>query len=180
MNATHFELLSRIKNQSLQTGREFILTSGEKSNYYLDMRASSMSGEAARLIGDVVYQELAGMEFEAIGGKAVGAVPIVTSSVIAFANRQIHVEGFFVRQETRKHGTGARIEGNLKKGDRAVVIDDVCTTGGSTLEAIKAVEDAGAKVVMVMSIVDRLQGGSEMLREHYKYLSVFTKDDLCV
>jgi orotate phosphoribosyltransferase len=116
---------------------------------------------------------------DAIGGLSMGADPVVSAAIVVSAIENRAVPGFLVRKEAKKHGRQKQIEGieNLS-GKKVVIVDDVCTTGGSTQEAIDAVEAAGAQVVAVISVVDREEGGSAMLRAKYNYRSVFTAREL--
>jgi orotate phosphoribosyltransferase len=120
-----------------------------------------------------------GIQAEAIGGPTIGADPIVTA-VAAMS----HLEGkplpaFLVRKDRKGHGRQKQIEGiELRKGMKVVIVDDVCTSGGSTLEALAAAEEAGLKVVAVLSLVDRQEGGSKKIRKKYPYHAVFTATEL--
>lgn len=171
-------LLSLLRERSYRSG-EFKLASGKTSNFYFDGRMVELMSEGAHLIGEVVYDELKNLEFEAISGLAVGAVPIVTSAVISFFHHGKSIEGTFVRAEAKGHGTRKVVEGKLSSGDRVVVVDDVATSGKSLMQAIQAVEEAGATVALVLVIVDRQEGAAELFRERgYPFRGIFTKEQV--
>jgi orotate phosphoribosyltransferase len=153
-----------LKSQSLLFG-DFTLASGRKSRYYFDSKKTTLLPEGAWLTARMVLRRLReeGVEAEAIGGLTLGADPIVCP-VAALS----HVEGpplraFLVRKEVKEHGTARRIEGCPPPGTRAVIVDDVVTTAGSTLAAIEAAEGAGLVVAAVLCLVDREEGGTEKL-----------------
>jgi orotate phosphoribosyltransferase len=144
---------------------DFTLTSGKKSNYYVDGKRITLSPEGAYLVGKAIFDELTGSEVEAVGGVATGAYPMVTAVGLVS-----HLEGrplpvFIVREVVKEHGTMRRIEGHLKEGARVAILEDVLTTGGSVIKAIEAVEAMGCKVVKVIALVDRDEGGSERLEK---------------
>jgi len=175
------KLLDLILDVSFER-REVTLASGKKSNFYLDLRQTLMRPLGVELAGKLVLEKLqSGTPVDAVGGMAVGAVPLV-SAVLGAAARSPESQGllgFFVRKEAKGHGQTKRIEGNFKGGDTVVVIDDVITTGGSTLKAIEAVENEGGKVAFVAVLVDRQEGGRENIENAgYPVVSAFTKADL--
>jgi orotate phosphoribosyltransferase len=171
-------LLSLLRERSYRSG-EFKLASGKTSNFYFDGKMIELMPEGAHLIGEAVYDALTDVEFDALSGLAVGAVPMVTSAVISFYHHGKHVEGTFVRSEAKGHGTRKVVEGKLKSGDRVVVLDDVATSGNSLMQAIKAVEEQGATVELVLVIVDRQEGAEQLFREKgYRFRSIFTKTEV--
>jgi orotate phosphoribosyltransferase len=144
---------------------EFTLTSGKKSNYYIDGKRITLSPEGAYLVGKAIFDELVGSGVEAVGGVAMGAYPMVTAVGLIS-----HLEGkplpiFIVREVVKEYGTMRRIEGHLKEGSRVAILEDVLTTGGSVMKAIEAVAAANCRVVKVMVLVDRDEGGGESLRK---------------
>ena len=174
----HAKLMALIRNRALRHG-DVTLASGEQSDFYIDGRMIAVCPEGAYRIGEVLFEETKDIEFDAMGGLAVGAVPMITSFVTSCFHRERDVEGFFVRAEAKSHGTKKLVEGRLKQGDRVIIVDDVVTSGGSVMKAIRAAEDVGARVVLVLSIVDRDRGAAEMFASHgYAYRSVFTKQDV--
>lgn len=144
--------------------REITLSSGKKSNFYLDCRRPLMTPLGQKLAGELLHQKLAGgPPVDAVGGMAVGAVPLV-SALLSAAERSAPgtpLLGFFVRKETKGHGLGKRIEGRFEPGQVVALVEDTCTTGGSTLDALDIVEAEGGKVARVLCLVDRGEGAQE-------------------
>jgi len=163
------------RQRALQFG-DFTLASGQKSTYYVNSKKVLFHAEAISLLGELLYESTADIEFEAIGGLEVGAIPMAAAALTAFHRHGRHLEGFFVRKQPKSHGSKDVIEGQVASGDRVVVIDDVLTTGGSVVKAIEAVEAVGAKVLRVVCICDRLQGAGEALAA-YDYRPIFTVRD---
>lgn len=162
------DLLNLIATLSFKLG-DFTLASGKKSDYYIDCRITTLHAEGGRLSGLAFYDMIREHfpQAEAVGGLTMGADPLVSNTASASAwHRHLNpesatelVQGFLVRKAEKTHGTGRRIEGFLKQGAKVVIVDDVCTTGGSTITAIEATEAAGMKVIGVLCLVDREQGG---------------------
>ena len=174
------ELANLLRAKSIKRG-EFTLASGKKSSYYLDCRLTTLDPEGALLTGYCVLELLdeMGVKPDAIGGLSMGADPVVSAAIVVSALEKRPVQGFLVRKEAKGHGRKKQIEGmEQTRGKRVVIVDDVCTTGGSTLEAIEAATREGCEVVAVISLVDREEGGSDMLRAKYNYRSVFTAREL--
>ncbi|MCL0091989.1 orotate phosphoribosyltransferase [Dehalococcoidales bacterium] len=144
---------------------EFTLTSGKKSSYYFDGKKLTLSPEGAYWVGKVVFDELAKTDVDAIGGLAIGADPIVTAVALVSHLEGKPISSFIVRDIPKEHGTKRKIEGYLKQGSRVAIVDDVITTGGSVSKAIEAVEAVNCKVVKVIVLVDRHEGGSDKLKE---------------
>lgn len=170
-------LLELIRERAYRHG-DFTLASGKKSDTYIDGKQVQFHPESAHLLGECLYELLADQEFDAIGGLAVGAVPLVASFVISCHRHGRPMEGFFVREKKKDHGTEQKIEGRFSAGCKAVILDDVVTEGGSSLKAVAAAEDAGATVVLVVAVVDREEGGGDKIREKYPFQALFTKRDL--
>jgi orotate phosphoribosyltransferase len=173
------ELLKKRSFRRAEPGQLFTLASGEKSDYFIDGKMTAVSSEGAELIGEVLYQWTKDAAIDAIGGLQVGAVPLTTAAVISYNRHGRPIEGFWVREHTKSHGTQKQIEGGLRKGMRVAVIDDVFTRGGSTLKAIEAVREFGCEVVLVLALVDRLRGAEELFRRNgiTDYRTVFTIRD---
>jgi orotate phosphoribosyltransferase len=154
------QLVGLIRREALEFG-DFVLASGARSNYYIDCRNVTLSAEGAALIGKGILDLLSAERFDAVGGMTMGADPVLSAVLTIAGLRGIPLRGFIVRKEAKGHGTGKLVEGPLRPGDRAVVVEDVSTTGGSALKAVDAVQAAGAEVVRVVSVLDRLAGARQ-------------------
>jgi orotate phosphoribosyltransferase len=172
------QLLELLSTRSFRRGT-FTLASGATSNYYIDGRTSAVFSRGAFLIGQVLYERTKGLAVDAIGGMEVGAVPLTAAAVIHYHLNGRPMEGFWVRDKTKTHGTRKLVEGaGVGKGSRVVVLDDVVTTGGSSVKAADAVRELGGDVVLVLALVDRLQGAAKAFRERgIEFRSVFTIRD---
>lgn len=181
MSESEKQLLQLLKDRAFQLGT-FRLASGGTSSYYIDGKMVEVFSRSTRLIGEVLYEHTRDLDVDAIGGLEVGAVPLTAAAVISYDLRGQVMEGFWVRDEVKQHGTKKLVEGNLKPGDRVVIVEDVVTQGGSALKAIKAVRALDCEVVLVVALVDRLAGAAEAFREHgiTNYRAVFTIRDLGV
>lgn len=181
MTAAEAELLELLKERSFRQG-SFRLASGGTSPYYIDGKMSAVYSAAAALIGQVLYERTRDLDIQAIGGLEVGAVPLTTAAVIQYHLNGREMEGFWVRNEAKAHGTKKIIEGGLKPGMRVAIVDDVFTKGGSALKAVESVRKAECEVVLVLALVDRLQGAEQLFREHgvKNFRSVFTIRDFGV
>ncbi len=169
-----------LRRKSVEHG-VFTLSSGRKSDYYLDCKLSTLDPQGSVLTGYTILEllESHGVHAEAIGGLSIGADPIVTAVAAVSYLEGKPLPGFLVRKERKAHGRQRQIEGIDEKGiSKVIIVDEVCTTGESTLEAIRVAEAAGLEVVAVVSLVDREEGGSDRLREKYLYLPVFTAKEL--
>jgi len=181
MSDAEKQLLQLLKERALRFGT-FRLASGGTSNYYIDGKMVEVSSRSSRLIGEVLYERTKDLAIDAIGGLEVGAVPLTAAAVIAYDLHEREMEGFWVRDAVKLHGTQKLIEGNLQPGARVVIVDDVVTQGGSAAKAIDAVRAIGCEVVAVVALVDRLVGAAARLKEHgiLNYEPVFTIRDLGV
>jgi orotate phosphoribosyltransferase len=153
------------RERALQFG-DFTLASGKKSTYYVNSKKVLFHAEAITLLGELLYDATKDLDFQAIGGLEVGAIPMAAAALTAFHRAGRPMEGFFVRKKPKDHGSKDLVEGQVNAGDKVVVIDDVLTTGGSVVQAIQAVEAVGATVVRVVCICDRLQGAREALAKY--------------
>jgi orotate phosphoribosyltransferase len=151
---------------------EFTLSSGKKSDFYVDCRKISLHPQGSRLIGKIIIEKIKGIKVDSIGGLTLGADPI-TSAVVTLSD----IPGFIVRKKEKSHGTQQKIEGLIAPGQNVVVVEDVATTGASALQAIEAVEAVGTKVVKVISVVDREEGAAEALK-NYDFDPILKKSDL--
>src|SRR6266496_3228698 len=156
MSSARQELLHLLATRSFRLG-EFELSSGGTSDYYIDCRTTTLDARGAQLTGEVFLEEIRsrGWNIEAIGGLTMGADPIVVAVAVNSGN----VHGFLVRKAEKQHGMTQRIEGFREKGARVVIVDDVCTTGSSTVQAIEAAREFGFEVVGVMCLVEREEAG---------------------
>jgi len=171
-------LLELIKERALFLGTRK-LASGKMSNCYIDGKLITCDPEGLYLTGKIILSMLGDERIDAIGGMTIGADPIASSVAVLSYLENRPVRSFIVRSVQKDHGMGKLIEGHLKKGWSVVIVDDVVTTGGSVLKAIKAVEEAGGVVRKVIAIVDRLEGAKESLSEKNIPLeSIFTKADV--
>ncbi len=162
---------------------EFTLTSGKKSDFYVDVKQTSLSAEGAFLCGKLILDLMlkADEPIEAVGGMTLGADPLVTAvSVVSFLDGH-PVPAFIVRKEAKGHGTGNYIEGlsNMSPGCRVTLLEDVVTTGGTLVKVIERVEAQGFTVGQVITVVERQEGGVEVLaKAGYKLESIFTREQL--
>lgn len=154
-------LIALLQRDALRLGT-FTLASGRTSHYYVDGRKVTLSAEGAALIGAGVLDRLGGLpDVAAVGGLTLGADPIVGATLaVAGARGRSELKGFLVRKEAKAHGTGQLVEGPLEPGATVVIVDDVATTGGSSLQAVAAVEALGCKVACVIVVLDRLEGAA--------------------
>lgn len=148
------------------------LASGKQADYYVDMRRVTLDGSASPVVGRVMNELTADLDFDAVGGLTLGADPVATSMLHTRAALGGRLDVFVVRKETKEHGLQRRIEGTEVAGRRVLVVEDTSTTGGSALTAVQAVEAAGGEVVAVAVVVDRDTGAAERVREagyEYRY-----------
>lgn len=175
---------SRLKaiiiEKSLKRG-DFTLASGAKSTYLFDLKPTMLDPEGANLIGHLVLERLED-DVDAIGGLELGACPAVSNACVISYQINRPLKTFYVRKEKKGRGTDQLIEGcELKKGDKVVILEDVTTKGGSVKAAIQAVQNAGCKVVKVLSIVDRNEGAKANLEQEGIALDyIFSKDDFAI
>jgi orotate phosphoribosyltransferase len=169
-----------LRTRSLQTG-DFVLASGAHSHYYIDARQTTMAGTGQLLIGRVALWTIDALGWRpaCVGGLTLGADPVAYAIAHAAALEGRGIDAFTVRKETKRHGTGQLIEGAFRAGAATVIVDDVMTSGDSALAAIDAVTAAGGKVVGVLTIVDREQGGRARLEgQGHALTSLFTASEL--
>lgn len=165
MNNERQRLKDILKQKSILIG-DFTLASGKKATYYIDARLTTLDAEGLFLTGKIfLYELIKDPEINGVGGPTMGADPIVGSIIAQSHILAKHLYGFLVRKEQKKHGTGKLIEGNLREGDRVVIVEDVVTTGGSVINAIKAVSNMGAIVKKVIVIVDREEGADQYFKD---------------
>jgi len=155
-------LMDLVRKLALQTG-QFKLASGKMSSYYLDCRKVTLDSAGANLIADGLLELLGDKLPAAVGGMAIGADPITAAMITVAGRSGKQLRGFIVRKEAKQHGTGRDVEGPVNAGDEVVIVEDVVTSGGSSLAAIEMAEAHGLKVRGVMAIIDRLEGGRDAL-----------------
>jgi len=179
MSPARQELLRLLAAKSFRLG-EFKLSSGASSDYYVDCRTTTLDAKGSRLTGQVFLEEIRarGWRPKAIGGLTMGADPIVAA--VAVTSGELH--GFLVRKAEKEHGTGQRIEGFQEKGARVVIVDDVCTTGASTIQAIEAAREFGFQIAGVMCLVERQEAGGRSTVEKAAapalFVSIFTAKEV--
>jgi orotate phosphoribosyltransferase len=173
--------LALLKEKSYEK-RKVVLSSGRESDFYIDCKQTTLDAEGAVLCGRLFYAMLSNGEIpEAVGGITLGADPIVTAVAMTSALSGRPIPAFIIRKEPKKHGTAQWVEGtkNLREGMRVAIIEDVVTTGASTLRAIERAEGAGLRVARVLCIVDRNEGGADFVAEKgYRLESMFLKEDV--
>ncbi|MBX3088311.1 MAG: orotate phosphoribosyltransferase [Cryobacterium sp.] len=172
-------LIEYISKEAVFHG-DFVLTSGAKASFYVDLRRVSLDHRVAPLIGEVMTELIAHLPgVSAVGGMTMGADPIATSMLHSSIATGRPLDAFVVRKQPKDHGRGRQIEGPELKGKQVVVVEDTSTTGGSPLAAIAAVEKAGAKVAAVAVVVDRNTGARQAIESAgYQYLAAIDLNDL--
>ncbi len=177
----HRKELSRIIQQkSLRVG-DFTLASGKKSSYYLDCRMTTLDPRGSFLIATLILASIREHKIDAnaIGGLTMGADPIVAAVAVVSGIQGTPLPAFIVRKEAKGHGTQQSIEGYAgEPGSRVIVVDDVCTSGGSILQAAEKSEQAGYKVAAAFCVVDREEGGTELIARKYPFHALFTAKEL--
>lgn len=174
-------LLTILKTLSYEEGN-FTLVSGKKSTYYIDAKETTLNPEGMFLVGKLMYtitREIPGID--AVGGVSIGGDPLVCAVVLESYKMNDNLSGFLIRKEPKGHGTNRWIEGgkNLKAGMNVVILEDVVTTGGSSLKAIEATEKEGYKVKGIIAILDRLEGGKDTIESKgYLFKPILTLNDL--
>jgi len=169
-------LLIEIKSKAVVHGK-VILSSGKEANYYVDLRRVTLDAVAAPLVGEVMLDLTADLEFDAVGGLTLGADPVATAMLHAASKRGRKLDAFVVRKAEKQHGLQRRIEGPDVIGRRVLAVEDTSTTGDSVLTAVEALKEAGAIVVAVAVIVDR-GAGPKVGDANLKYLTAYTLSEL--
>src|SRR5579864_4756119 len=179
MHSARQKLLTTLAHKSFHLG-EFKLSSGGTSDYYIDCRTTTLDAKGSRLTGEVFLEEIRnrGWKAQAIGGLTMGADPIVVAVSVVSGE----LNGFLVRKAEKQHGTGQRIEGFREKGARVVIVDDVCTTGASTVQAIEAAREFGFEIAGAMCLVEREEAKGrpnvEKAAAPAPFISIFTSTDV--
>ncbi len=176
------DLLDILYSKSFRYDPEkgFTLTSGKKSDVYIDAKKTALSSHAMELVGFAFFQLLKLAPVDAIGGLTLGADPIAYAAALVSTMHGKYLDAFIVRKEPKGHGTQQWIEGSLQDGANVVVVEDVVTSGGSAITAVKRVREAGYNVHQVMALVDREEGGKENIEKETgcKFFALFTKTEL--
>jgi orotate phosphoribosyltransferase len=183
MSSARDQLVELLATNSFRLG-EFTLSSGGKSDYYIDCRTTTLHARGAELTGrvflDLIQQQ--GWKPQAVGGLTMGADPIVVATSVISSQAGAPIHGFLVRKAEKAHGMGRRVEGFQEKGARVVIVDDVCTTGGSTIQAIEAAREFGFNIAGVACLVERLEARGRPAVEKAAlpapFISVFTSNDV--
>ncbi len=173
--------LARILIEKSYREGDFVLSSGRRSDYYFDCRVTALHPEGSWLIGSLFNKLLAEQDIKGVGGMTLGADPLVSATTVISHEIGRPLAGLLVRKEAKGHGTGQYVEGlgNFEQGDAVAMLEDVVTTGGSLLKACDRVKAAGLNIVAVCTILDRQEGGREMLQEAgYNLLALFTREEL--
>ncbi len=170
-------LMDLVRERALRFG-DFTLVSGKKASYYLDGKQVTLSSEGAPLVAEGMLELLGDPLPKAVGGMAIGADPITAAIVTMAGIRDRKLLGFMVRKESKGHGLQRYIEGPVEAGDEVVIVEDVVTTGGSSLLAIERCEEYGLKVRGVLVVIDRMEGGRECFESRgYKFSPLLTIRD---
>lgn len=172
------DLIGLIRKLSYREGK-FTLASGKESSFYVDVKNVSLHPQGARAIGRLAWELLDASKFGGVGGPTLGADPLATGLSLAALDRGVTLPAFIIRKEPKKHGTSQWIEGreNLPEGAEVLVVEDVVTTGGSSLKAIEKARAEGFKVSTLLAVIDRQEGGEEALRAAGIRLVALTRID---
>ena len=176
---TRRNLFALIKARSFSRGN-LTLVSGRTTNYYFDMKPTMFHPAGAAWIAELMLDRIENLKVDYVGGLAIGAVPLVNSIAMLSHQRGRPIPGFFVRAQVKDHGTQRRVEGTSESlaGKNVVIVEDVTTTGGSASTAVEAATAEGAKVVLVLSIVDRLEGAVENFKNRgITFQAIYTADE---
>jgi len=144
----------------------FTLASGRESNYYFNCKPTTLDPEGMNLIGSIIFEMVKDSSITAAGGLTLGADPLANALSVISYQKGKPIKSFIVRKDAKDHGTKSAIEGNVKAGDRVLILDDVITTGGSTITAIEQANKAGLIIDRVITLIDREEGGRENIQQH--------------
>ena len=175
------ELFELIRTRSFGRGK-IMLASGRESDFYFDLRPTTVHPAGATCVGELIADALQGTNAEFVGGMEAGAIPIATAVAIASHRRGGNLKAFFVRKKVKDHGAKKMVEGLPKgeslKGKNVVVVEDTTTTGGSSMQAVNVLREEGANIVLVLTIVDRLEGAAETFaKEKLPFRALYTADE---
>ena len=175
------ELIKQLCEKSFRYTEEptFKLVSGRMSRFYVNCKPTTLSPRGMYLVGNLVFEELAGLGAKGVGGLTFGADPIAVATAYTSELKKEPLQAFSIRKNRKDHGVVRWVEGDLERGDRVVIIDDVATTGGSTIKAIERAASEGLDVIKAVILVDRQEGGVENIRQHVPAVSaIITRDEL--
>jgi len=172
-------LLTLVKERAFEDGIDIVLSSGKRSDFYINGKKITLHPEGLYLLAKQLLQELeAYPEITAVGGLTLGADPIAAAIAVLSHETDRPLSAFIVRKESKEHGTASKIEGDLEPGQKVAIIEDTITTGASARRAIEAVCDVGAKPLVVLALVDRLDADADEFRKEFDVRAVFTLNDL--
>ena len=172
-DARRDKLFELLKTRAFRRGR-IVLASGRESDFYFDMKPAMLDPEGAALLAELIMQALDDVEADLVGGLEMGAVPLIAPVAMRSRDFGRSLPGFFVRKAVKDHGTKKRVDGNDVAGKAVVILEDVTTTGGSALDAVQAVREAGGTVALVLTILDRGEGAEAVFKEAgVKFKSLF-------
>ncbi len=175
------ELVEILCRKSFQYSREpiFKLVSGRTSCFYVNCKPTTLSPEGMYLVGHLVFEEIRNAGVQGVGGLTFGADPIAVATAFVSQLKGEPVKAFSIRKEKKAHGTSQWIEGDMNPGEKVAIIDDVATTGGSTLKAVERAESQGLEVVKAVVLIDRQEGGLENIRRRVADVSaIVTREEL--
>lgn len=175
------KLIQLLKTYSVKYAdtEEFKLASGKKSRFYVNCKPSVLRPEGLYLTGNLILEAVKDLDIDGIGGLTFGADPIAVAASFASSMTEKPFKAFSIRKEKKDHGISKWIEGDMKKGERVVIIDDVATTGGSTIKAVERAKSEGLDVVAAVILVDREEGGVQNIAEHVpEVISILKKSEL--
>ena len=171
------KLLAIISRASLLQGREFRLTSGGSSNFFIDLKKTVLDPEGASLLADLLFDKIKAEDVDCVGGMETGAIPIV-AAVCMRSWPEKPVKGFFIRKEAKGHGTDQHVDGVLDRGSRVILFEDVTTTGSSVMRAVDETRQFQCTILKVITVVDRLEGAAENFRQAgIPFEALFTRRD---
>lgn len=158
------KLIEITKNSGAFKTGSFVLSSGKKSSIYFDGRITSLLPESLEIISEILFEEIKKHNIDVIAGPTLGADALVAGVLMVAAREKFNLKGAIVRKETKTHGTGKMVEGNYSEGDRVMIVDDTCTTGGSVLFAAQVMEESKCVVTEIRCVLDRNEGGKELIK----------------
>jgi orotate phosphoribosyltransferase len=171
------QLLAIIRRFSLLQGREFRLTSGASSSFFIDLKKTMLDPEGASLLADLLFDKIKAEDVDCVGGLETGAIPLVAELCMRSWPEK-PVKGFFIRKEAKGHGTDQQVEGRLEPGSRVILLEDVTTTGGSAMRAVDQTRQLQCTILKVITVVDRLEGAEETFRKAgITFEALFTRHD---